>query len=378
MGLWDAVKKQFLDVIEWQDSTNDTLVHKFFRGDSAIKNGAQLIVRESQAAVFLHEGQLGDVFMPGRHELSTNNIPILTTLKNWKYAFNEPFKCDIFFVSTRQFTDCKWGTGNPIMLRDPEFGPLRLRAYGTYAFKVEDPGQLIKGVAGTDANFETSEITGQLRNILVSRFTDALGESKIAALDLAANYNEMGDLLGEKIQPEFNEYGLKLTKFLVENISFPPEVEAALDQRAKMGILGNMQKYTQMKTAEAIGDMANNDSGGGNMMGMIAGMGTGGIVAGAMQAGMQAGAAPTATAGGGTAPPPLPGQKTYFAAINNQQAGPFNLDALRAQAASGALTRETLVWAEGMGAWTAAGQVGEIASIFSTPPPLSGTPPPLP
>ncbi|MBN2714110.1 MAG: SPFH domain-containing protein, partial [Planctomycetes bacterium] len=256
MGFWDKVKGQFIDVIEWVDNTHDTLVWKFPRGDNEIKNGAQLIVRESQAAVFLHEGELGDVFKPGRVKLETNNIPILTTLASWKYAFDAPFKCDVYFVSTRQFTDQKWGTKNPIMLRDPEFGPMRLRAFGTYCFQLTDPGKFIRQIAGTNPDVDTMAISEQLRNIVASRFADALGECKIPALDLAANYNELGDKLSAGMQPEFEEYGVKLTKFMVENISFPPEVEAALDQRAKMGVLGNMQQYTQMKTAEAIGDMA--------------------------------------------------------------------------------------------------------------------------
>lgn len=374
MGLWDKVAGQFIDVIEWVDSTNETLIWKFPRGDNAIKNGAQLIVRESQAAVFMHEGQIGDVFTPGRHELTTNNIPILTTLSSWKYAFNEPFKCDVYFVSMRQFTDQKWGTANPIMLRDPEFGPLRLRAFGTYCFKIDDPKQFIKQIAGTDTLFETDEINEQLRNVLVSRFTDALGESKIAALDLAANYNEIGEQLTGAIQPEFTEYGLKLTKLLIENISLPPEVEAALDQRAKMGVLGNMHQYTQMKAAEAIGDMANNQGTGGQMMGMIGGMNMGGMMSGAMQAGQQSSQAHPPAGG----PPPLPQQDQWFAAIGGQQAGPFDTKSLGQQVTSGAVNKETLVWKQGMANWTAAGQVPELQSLFSAPPPIPGAPPPIP
>jgi membrane protease subunit (stomatin/prohibitin family) len=364
MAFWDKIKSQFIDVIEWADSTHDTLVWKFPHYDNAIKNGAQLVVREGQAAAFLFEGQLGDVFKAGRHVLTTSNIPILTTLKNWKYAFNEPFKCDVFFVSTRQFTGLKWGTPNPIMLRDPEFGPIRLRAFGSYCIQVKEPGAFIRQISGTNTGFETADISNYLRDLLVSRFADALGESKIAALDLAANYTELGGEINQKLQPEFEEYGLTLTKFLVENISFPPEVEAALDQRSKMGVLGNMQQYTQMKTAEAIGDMANNPGSGGGMMGMIGGMNMGGIVGGAMQAGMQnQQSAPVA-------PPPLPGAAQFFAAINSQQAGPFDLNALKGQAVGGNLTRETLVWKQGMANWLPAGQVPELAGVFSAPPPL--------
>ena len=365
MGILEWAKGQFIDVIEWVDSSSDTLVWKFPRGDNEIKHGAQLIVREGQAAVFLHEGELGDVFEAGRHELTTKNIPVLTSLASWKYGFDSPFKCDVYFISVRQFTDQKWGTANPIMLRDPEFGPLRLRAFGTYCFKIEEPGAFIKQIAGTDTLFETEEITEQLRNILVSRFADALGESKVAALDLAANYNEIGQTLGEKMQPEFTEYGLKLTKFLIENISLPPEVEDALDQRTKMGVIGNMQQYTQLKTAEAIGDMAQNQGTGGNMMGMIAGMNMGGMVGGAMQGSAQG--QPAAPAG----PPPLPQQDKWFAGIGGQQPGPFDAAGLQAQISSSAITPDTLLWKKGMANWTAAKDVPEVAGLFgAAPPPL--------
>lgn len=380
MSFWKKVTGQFIDVIEWTDTTSNTMVWKFPRYDNEIKNGAQLIVRESQAAVFLHEGELGDVFGPGRVQLSTNNIPILTTLKSWKYAFDAPFKCDVYFVNTKQFTDQKWGTQNPLMLRDPEFGPIRLRGFGTYAFRVTDPGAFIRQIAGTNPLFETDDISSQLRNILVSRFANALGECKLAALDLVSNYNELGAKLTDFMQPEFAEYGLTLTKFLVENISLPEEVEKALDARSKMGILGNLNAYTQMKTADAIGDMANNPGTGGGMMGMIGGMNMGGVMAGAMNAGQQQmhpqqPAAPAAPAAG-AAPPPLPAQVAYFAAIGGQQVGPLGMDALRQRAAQGEVSRETLVWAQGMANWTAAGQVPELAGLFTAPPPMP--PPPMP
>ncbi len=374
MGIWDKVRGQFIDVIEWVDASRDALVWKFPRYDNEIKNGAQLIVRESQAAVFLHEGQLGDVFLPGRHELTTKNIPILTTLSSWKYAFDAPFKCDVYFVNTRQFVDLKWGTKNPIMLRDPEFGPIRLRAFGTYCFQCEDPGSFIKGIAGTNPDFSADDIADQLRNILVSRFTDALGECKIAALDLASNYNELGDTLGQAIQPEFNSYGLKLTKFLVENISLPPEVEKALDERARMGILGNLNQYTQMKTADAIGDMAQNPGTGGGMMGMIGGLGMGGVVSGAMQAGMNqghTGSSSQTPQSGGAMPPPLPNAVQWFAGIDGTQVGPLSPAELGNMVKSGKLTRTTLVWKEGFSGWTEAGQVPDLSGLFgSVPPPL--------
>jgi membrane protease subunit (stomatin/prohibitin family) len=370
MGLFSKLRSQFIDVIDWTDSTQDTIVWKVPRGDDEIKNGAQLIVRESQSAVFLHEGELGDVFKPGRYELTTSNIPILTTLASWKYAFDAPFKCDVFFVSTKQFTDLKWGTQNPIMMRDAEFGPIRLRAFGSYCVRVTDPGQFIKQIAGTDHLFQTQEITNQFRNMLVSRFADALGECNVPALDLAANYTEISDQLRSVLQPEFDEYGIELTKYLIENISLPPEVEEALDKRSQMGVLGNLNAYTQMQTADAMRDMANNPGGGANMMGMVAGMGMGQAMGGAMQNNAQASQQQPA------GPPPIPQAVQWYAAINGQQAGPYDDGAIRGEISGGRVTRETAVWKQGMANWTPAGSVPELANAFAAMPPPMPPPPP--
>ncbi len=373
MGLWDKIKGEFIDVIEWVDDTGNSIVWKFPRYGNEIKNGAQLIVRESQVAVFMHEGEMGDIFPPGRHELTTNNMPVLTTLQSWKYGFGSPFKCDIFFVSTKQFTDLKWGTRNPVMMRDPEFGPIRLRAFGSYCMRVSDPGQFIRQIAGTDTHFETEEITGQIRNILVSRFADALAEARIPALDLAANYNEMGSMLQERLQPEIDQYGIELTKFLIENISLPDEVERALDKRTQMGVIGNMNAYTQFQTAEAIEKMAENPGGSGSAMGMIAGMGMGNIMGGTMQGAAGQAAAgqqsqPQAPAG----PPPLntgTPPVLWYAAINNQQAGPFTQQQLQDLVQQRQITADTLVWRQGMTDWTRAGDVAELDSMLAMVPP---------
>jgi len=362
MGIFDKIKSQFIDVIDWVDDTNDTLIWKFPRYDNEIKAGAQLIVRESQVAVFMHEGEFGDIFAPGRYELTTRNIPVLTTLKSWKYAFNAPFKCDVYFVATRQFTDLKWGTKNPIMMRDAELGPVRLRAFGSYCFRVSDPKQFITQIAGTDTLFETGEITNQLRNILISRFADALAEARIPALDLAANYNEMGDLLKNALAGEFTDYGVELTKFLVENISLPEEVEQILDKRTQMGLVGDMSRYTQFQTANAIGDMAENPGGGGNMMGVLAGVGMGNVVTGAMQ--QSAGQAPS----GG--PPPLP-QEQWYAGIGGKQMGPLTIEQLQNLIQQGQVTRDTLLWKQGLEKWTAARDIPEASGMFgAVPPPL--------
>ncbi len=378
MGIFEDIKNkafgQFIDVIEWVDSTRNTIVWKFPRGDNEIKNGAQLTVRESQAAVFMHEGEIGDVFSPGRYELTTKNIPILTSLKSWKYAFESPFKADVYFVNTRQFIDQKWGTQNPIMLRDAEFGPVRLRAFGSYAFRVSNPGNFIKEIAGTNPDLVSEEVAGQLRNILVSRFADALGEAKIPALDLAAHYNEMGELLRTIIQKDFTEYGMDISKFLIENISLPPAVEEALDKRTQMGVLGDLNKYTQFQAANAIGDAAKNPGTAGSMVGMFAGMDMGKIMSGNLQDASQAeqqqsGAAAAAVPAGG--PPPLPGQAQWFAGIEGKQAGPFAEEALAGKAAAGEISRDTLLWKQGMANWTKAGDIAELANLFAnTPPPL--------
>ena len=363
MGFWDKI---FVEVIEWVDDSSDTVVWKFPDSDKEIKNGAQLIVREGQAAVFLHEGTIGDIFLPGRHVLETKNIPILTNLASFKYGFNSPFKCDVFFVNTHQYTDLKWGTQNPIMLRDPEFGPLRLRAFGSYCFQVEEPGQFVQQISGSDSFFTTKEIVGQFRNMLSSRFADALGEAKIPALDLAANYDEIGDRLYGKIQEEFNEYGVKLTKFLVENISLPESVEKALDKRAEMGMIGNLDNYTKYQTAEAIREMAQNPGDGSNMMGVFAGMNMGGAMGQTMGNSMNQATAPAASA-----PPPLPQTKVWFAGINGQQAGPFDTNDLQSKITGAEIGRDTLLWKNGMTAWEKAANIPELSNLFgAAPPPL--------
>ncbi len=362
MGIWDKLKGELIDIVEWLDSTNDTMVYRFERYNNEIKYGAKLVVREGQSAVFINEGQLADVFQPGTYTLETQNVPILATLKGWKYGFNSPFKAEVYFVSTRRFTDLKWGTKNPIMLRDAEFGPIRLRAFGTYETRVLHPGDFIKQVVGTDGRFTTEQISDQLRNLIVSRFADIVGESKIPALDLAANYEELGNFLKAKISPDFNGYGLELCKLLVENVSLPEEVEAALDKRTSMGVIGNLGAYAQFQAANAMEAAAKNPSG---MAGGGMAMGAGFAMANQMGQAMT-----QPNAGPGT-PPPLPQAMAYFAAIGGQQAGPFDATALTGQVDAGTITRETLVWKQGMSDWMKAGDVAELARVFSrTPPPM--------
>lgn len=284
MGILDAIRSQFIEVIEWLDDSGNTLVYRFPVQGQEIKNGARLTVRESQAAVFVHQGQIADVFGPGLYTIDGGNTPILSKLGAWMHGFNSPLKAEVYFVNTKQFTDLKWGTSNPVMMRDTDFGMVRLRAFGIYTIRVSAPGAFIKEIAGTNAHFVTEDIEGQLKRTLVSGFSDALAESKIAALDLASNYDELGSFTRTKLTDDFKAYGLELTKFVIENISLPAEVEAAMDKRTSMGVIGDVGRYAQFQAADAMRDAAQNTGGGGAATG--AGLGAGFAIGNAMAGAM--------------------------------------------------------------------------------------------
>lgn len=362
MGLFSKIKQkafnEFIDIIEWIDNTTDTIVWRFPRYQSEIKNGAQLVVRESQIAVLVDGGKIADIYSAGRYELTTQNMPILTTLRGWKYGFNSPFKVEVYFISTKQFLNIRWGTANPIMLRDAEFGPIRMRAFGSYNFRinVNEPVKFIQNVSGTNGNFTTENIAEQLRNFIITRFTDHLAESKIVALDLASNLNEFSGQLTEMLKDDFAEYGIELTKFLIENISLPDEVEKALDQRTKMGIIGgnNMNTYTQMQWAESL---QNPNSGG--IAGDVMGAGMGWAMAQQMM-----------NAQNQTTPPPLP-KTSYFLAIDGVQKGPFDLTQLQQMILQNQIKPNTLAWKQGMADWVALESIEETAVLFrNMPPPI--------
>ncbi len=279
MGIFDAIRNQFIEVIEWLDDSGNTLVYRFPVHGQEIKNGAKLTVRESQAAVFVYQGQIADVFGPGLHTIDGGNTPILSKLGAWMHGFNSPFKSEVYFVNTKQFTDLKWGTSNPVMMRDADFGMVRLRAFGIYSIRVSDPQAFVKEIAGTNAHFVTEDIEGQLKRSLVSGLSDALAESKIAALDLASNYDELGRFIRTKLTDDFKGFGLDLTKFVIENISLPAEVEAAMDKRTSMGVIGDVGRYAQFQAADAMRDAAQNEGGG---AGLGAGMGAGFAIGNAM------------------------------------------------------------------------------------------------
>jgi excisionase family DNA binding protein len=254
MGLLDYLRTQLLEIIQWQDDSRDTISWRFPDEDKEIKRGAQLIVRESQTAQFIYLGQFGDTFGPGKHTLLTDNIPILSTLKGWKYGLESPFKADVYFVNTRVFTGNKWGTANPVMMRDPDFGIVRARAYGTYDFRVVDVKTFLREVAGTDENFRIEEFADTMRSRMVSAFTDALANAKVPALDVASRYTELGEALLPLINPPLMaRYGIEVPSFMVENISLPPEVEKAIDKRSSMAAIGNLNDYVKLQMADAIG-----------------------------------------------------------------------------------------------------------------------------
>ncbi len=270
MGLFDFITGELLDVIEWLDDSRDTLSYRFPDEDKAIKNGAQLIVRESQVAQFVYLGEFGDTFGPGKHTLVTDNIPVLTRLKSWKFGLESPFKADVYYLNTRLFTGNKWGTANPIMMRDQDFGIVRVRAFGTYDFRIVDPRLFLKEVAGSDHNFRLDEFADTMRSRIVSVFSDALATANVPVLDAATRYSELGDALLPLINPAMQaKYGLEIATFVLENVSVPPAVEEAIDKRSSMEAVGDLNDYVKFQMAEGMA------SGGGGAGGMATEMAVG-------------------------------------------------------------------------------------------------------
>jgi len=368
MGILDFITGEFIDVIHWVDDTRDTMVFRFEREGHEIKYGAKLTVREGQAAVFIHEGQLADVFTPGLYMLETNNMPIMTTLQHWDHGFESPFKSEIYFVNTTRFQDLKWGTKNPIMCRDPEFGPVRLRAFGTYTVRVTDPAVFMREIVGTDGEFTMDEISFQIRNIIVSQFSAALASSGVPVLDMAANTLDLGKLVAAAITPELAQFGLEMPALYIENISLPPVVEAAMDKRTSIGIVGDLGKFTQFSAAEAMTAAAANPGGG---MGAGLGMGMGMAMAQGV-AGMQTAAAPVSAAP--PTPPPPPVEKVWHVAEGGETKGPFSRAAVGRMVSAGSLKRDTMVWTAGQDGWQKAGDIIDLAQLFTVlPPPIPGT-----
>ncbi|MEM0968623.1 MAG: SPFH domain-containing protein, partial [Verrucomicrobiota bacterium] len=253
MGLLDFIKKELIEILEWTEDSRETISWRYPDDDCAIKNGAQLIVRESQTAQFVYLGEFGDTFGPGKHRLTTENIPVLTSLKSWKYGFESPFKADVYYVNTRLFTGLKWGTSNPVMMRDQDFGIVRARAFGTYDFRVTDVRRFLREVAGSDHNFRVEEFSDTMRSRIISMFSEALASSHIPVLDVATRYSELGDALLPLINPAVREkYGIEFETFVIENVSLPPEVEEAIDKRSSMAAVGNLNDYVKFQMAEGM------------------------------------------------------------------------------------------------------------------------------
>ena len=364
MGLFSNFRSEFIDIIEWTDNSSNTLVYRFERHDNEIKNNAKLTVREGQAAVFVNEGKIADVFGPGMHNLNTQNLPILSTLKGWKYGFDSPFKAEVYFVSTRNFTDQKWGTKNPITLSDDRFGMLEIRAFGTYVIKVKDPALFLREIVGTDGHFTTEEISNQLRSLIVARFTDAIGEANLPVEKYAANTNEIAQLIKGIMQEDFDAYGIDLTNFLIENVSMPDDIKSEIFELSRLDRV-DLDKFAKIKAAKSMEKAAENESGtAGAGMGMGMGFAMANQIGNAFQSNQQS----NQSAGG---PPPLPNQVSFHIAVNGQQSGPHDLNSLQQMINSNQINRDTLVWKQGMPQWTAAGQVADLQNLFgSVPPPL--------
>jgi membrane protease subunit (stomatin/prohibitin family) len=359
MALWDKLTGELVDIVEWLDDTDDTLAFRFERYRNEIKYGAKLVVREGQMAVFVNEGKLADVYPPGTFALTTRNMPVLATLKGWKYGFESPFKAEVYFVSTRKFTDLKWGTPGPAMMRDSDFGMVRVTAYGLYAIRAKDGGIIVRDLVGTEGRFSVAQVEENLRGKIGLRIKEVLPGLGIPVIEMEAKVAEIGTRLRDRLAPDFDAMGLELVEVQVQDIGLPEEVEKAIDARGAMAAVGNLQAYAQYEGASSIRDAARNPGG---AAGAGVGLGAGIAMGAQMMNSMGAGAA-------GAMPPPVPGVVAFHVAVGAGQAGPFDLAALRQQAASGELTRASLVWRSGMAQWVKAGDVQELSSLFADVPP---------
>lgn len=366
MGIFDKLRNEFIDIIDWPNQDTDTLVWKFPRYQNEIKMNARLTVREAQQAVFINEGVIADVYQPGMYTLQTQNMPILATLKGWKYGFDSPFKADVLFVSTRQAIDQKWGTKNAITVSDDRFGMIELRAFGTYAFKVVDAGKFIKEIAGIEREYTTDEIGGQLKSIIATRFTNAAASGNIPIEKFASNLESLSVIILEKLNADFDNYGLKITNFLVENVSMPEELKKEIFEYSRLNKI-DMQQLAQLKSAKSIEIAAANEGIAGMGAGLGAGISVGNMMANAMG---QAAAAPQQQAAGAT-PPPLAPSVQYFTGIDGKQEGPYSTTQIQQMIQAGTLRRDTMIWKAGMAGWATADTIADLNGFFgAVPPPL--------
>ncbi|BCD67891.1 SPFH domain-containing protein [Nitratiruptor sp. YY09-18] len=347
MGLFDWLRGQFIDVIEWLDDSSDTIVYRFPRHENEIKYGAKLIVRPGQKAVFVNEGQIADVLGPGTWQLETKNLPILTDLQHWDHGFTSPFKAEVYFVNTKRFGDLKFGTKTPIIVNDPQLGPVRLKAYGTYEIRIKDPAKILRELSSTDGNFTTEEIEKFLANLILAKLPIVLAKSGISIFDLAKHYDRLGEKIKEELQPYFDDYGVLLEKILLQSISLPKELQKAIDAKGAQNVLGDMQEFIKYKSAQGIEK--------GGSASDIVGLGAGLYAAKEMFEEK-------------TTPPPLP-QEHYYIAMENKPMGPVSKDQLQKMIVQGELKPDTLLWQEGMEQWQRADEV--VKELFKKiPPPI--------
>ncbi|MDY0280717.1 MAG: SPFH domain-containing protein [Salinivirgaceae bacterium] len=391
MSLFSKIKQkvfcEIIDSVEWIEDDTDIMIWRFPRYQAEIKNGAQLTVRINQVAVLVNKGQFADVYQPGHYELTTTNMPILTALRGWKYGFNSAFKVDVYFVNTKPFLNLCWNTTDPILMYDREFGPIHLRTFGSYCFRIEsNPIKFIRNVAGTDWDFTTESVTEQVQNFVTAKFADYLVDSKIAALDLVANLNEFSNELNIALKDDFFEYGIEHTMFLIEKVSLPEAVEEALGKRIRKGVIGNMTTYKQMQFAESLKDAANKLAGGaiinGDSMGADTSLTMGGETAQQMtnprnrqvsecQSKVKRVHNPFGDNHQHTSPPPMPSQQMYHVAVRGVQKGPFSIAQLQQMVKQGRLNPDTLVWTAGMAGWVVANSEFALSQLFgAVPPPL--------
>jgi membrane protease subunit (stomatin/prohibitin family) len=361
MAFMNKLRSELVDIIEWVDDSRHTLLWRFPRHQNQIKYGAQLIVRPGQQAVFVRQGKIADVFEPGQYRLETRNLPILSTLAGWKYGFDSPFKAEVYFASTRQITDLKWGTPNPVVMRDPDFGSVRVRAFGTYTLKAAQPRVLLEELVGTDSEFEADEISELLRSIISAAFADVVAKSEIGLLDLASSYQDLSEEVRQLVLERIDdEYGLEVPQLYIVNISVPAEVEQALDTRSSMSVIGDMAAFQSYQLGKAMPVAAENPAGG--LAGAGVGLGMGMAMAGPMLRG--AGAPPAQQP-----PPPPPAPAAWHVAENGHSSGPYTLEQMAQAIAAGRVRPETMVWTSGMAGWAAAAQTPQLAGLLPAAPP---------
>ncbi|WP_239004161.1 SPFH domain-containing protein [Nocardia panacis] len=387
----DMIRGEFVDIIEWLDETNTTLAWRFPRYENEIKNGAELIVREGQQAIFVYRGQIADTYGPGHYTLTTENMPIMSTLQGWRHGFNSPFRSEVYYINTRPVTDLRWGTPQPVTVRDPDFRMVQIRANGTTIVEVIDAPTFLRQVIGTESVVDMEQITEMIRRNIALAFSDMVMASGLGAIDLQGRQVELSDKLREFVAQRVQSFGLGIDAVTM-TISLPEEIQQAMTRGVARGLeessflnnVGDLNRYTQARAADAMLAAAQNEGGGVAGAAMQAGLGVvlGGQMAGTAQGGF---AQPQGYPQQGyqqapqqAAPPPLPSLQVFHIELNGQAAGPYPLDQLRSFVSSGHLTRETNVWAEGMAGWAVAASVPALQTLFAAPPPLPGNPPPLP